>query len=161
MAYPGQGKERISITDLIPCLSSISFFFLLSINYHHRTQQGDIKRLLQRNITMRNFLSLRIPMFLVSIKKVYYTSKDSIEIFVNGFIDMIQKVIYSTPFLICCYNIVAGILNVVWYPGEVASPLIIVGGSSAISYLFFAISYEERKLSLLSFLFNNIKVFLV
>lgn len=100
-------------------------------------------------------------MFLVSLNKVYYTSKDSIEIFVNGFIDMIKKVIYSTPFLICCYNIVAGILNVVWYPGEVASPLIIVGGSSAIYYLFFARSYEESKLSLLSFIFNNITVFLV
>lgn len=63
-----------------------------------------------------------------------------------------------TPFLICFCNILAGILNVVWLPGEVASPLIIVGGSSAIFFVFFAKSYG---LSLLSFFFNNVIVFYV
>lgn len=38
MAYPGQGKERISITDLIPCLSSISFFFLLKTTTTERSK---------------------------------------------------------------------------------------------------------------------------
>ena len=64
-----------------------------------------------------------------------------------------------TPFLICGYNIVLGFFNVVWYPGEVASPLIIVGGSSAIFFLFLAKSYEERSLSLLSFFVNNVILF--
>jgi len=43
----------------------------------------------------------------------------------------------------------------------VASPLILVGGSSAIFFVFFAKSLEERRDRLLSFFFNNIMIFYI
>lgn len=72
-----------------------------------------------------------------------------------------RKVIYSKPFMICCYNIVAVFLNLLWYPDNVSSIILLVGASSAIYYIFFAISDEERILTLIYFIFNNLTVFLI
>lgn len=63
--------------------------------------------------------------------------------------------------LICFCHFLTGFLSILWFPGEVASPLIIVGGSSAIYFLFLAKCNEERSLSLLIFLVNNLSIYYV
>lgn len=57
-------------------------------------------------------------------------------------------------------HLIVGICNLAWYPDNL-SPLIIMGGSSAIFFVFLAKSYEERCLSLINIFFNNLFVFYV
>lgn len=59
-------------------------------------------------------------------------------------------------FLIISINLITGILNAVWLGGEVPPSLIIWGGASAIFFMLIAKTVEERVLSLLSFLVNNL-----
>ena len=56
----------------------------------------------------------------------------------------INQVDFTSFLLLCFFNLVAGFLNLVWFPGEVASPLIIVGGHQLYIF-FFSLNVTRRE----------------